>query len=52
MTKYIIAFLSTSLFLSLILYVSEVECKKQLQESDRISMEMIGLMSDKLQELE
>ena len=52
MNKYIITFLTTSLFLSLMLYVSEVECTNQLKKSYQLSDQIINIISDRFQEME
>jgi hypothetical protein len=50
--KYIITFLSTTLFLSLMLHIANYENMHHITESEKISNKIINSMSDKILDLE
>lgn len=50
--KNLITFLSTCLFLSLMIHVQHNEYMFQLQKNDQISDRIIGIICNRLQEVE
>jgi|688.fasta_scaffold1746125_2 hypothetical protein len=50
--KYIVTFLSTTLFLSLMLHVAHYENIQHLQENEKISNKIISNMSENILSLE
>lgn len=52
MTKYVITFLTTTLFMSLIIHLANYEDMYHTKKQNEMSEQMIRNMSDKIMELE